>query len=358
MGQPVERYNTTQPLPFLLILSSDHITGATGKTPTVTICKTGGGFATPAGAVTEIASGWYQVAANAADANTLGPLLLHATASGCDPRDAEFSVVNYNPTSVLPVSVPTDAIDGTVTALDLINGAFEIIGVKSLGQDLEGAIVSDGFRRLNSMINSWGTQPLTMTAFSREVFDITASQSDYTVGPGGDWDTVRPLVVVGVSLIMTNSSPSIEIPLSMLTQNAYAAIAVKDLTSTLPTQAFWNPTYPPSGSSVGLGTMKLWPKPTDGANDIALYTQVAVTSFTSLTMPTGMAPGYREALEYNLACRLCAPYGRPVQPDVLAYAKSTLATVKRQNTRLMDLMTDSGLTPDSRQGTFNILVGP
>ena len=86
MGQAVSRGNTTQPLPFLMVLSSDHVTGATGKAPVVTISKNGGAFASPSGTVSEIGNGFYVLAANATDANTLGPLLLHATATACDPR--------------------------------------------------------------------------------------------------------------------------------------------------------------------------------------------------------------------------------------------------------------------------------
>ena len=85
------------PLPFLLVLSSDHQTGATGLSPTVTLSKNGAAFASPAGAVTEIANGWYVVAGNATDSNTLGPLILHATGAAADVMDSFFTVVGYNP---------------------------------------------------------------------------------------------------------------------------------------------------------------------------------------------------------------------------------------------------------------------
>ena len=90
MAYAIELGNTTQPLRFLMVLSADHVTGATGLTPTVTIAKNDGlGFASPLGAVSELGSGWYSVAANATDANTLGPISLHATGAGADPADAD-----------------------------------------------------------------------------------------------------------------------------------------------------------------------------------------------------------------------------------------------------------------------------
>lgn len=83
----------TTPLLFLLLDSSDHLTGKTGLAPTVTLSKSGGAFAAPAGAVSELGSGWYKVAGNATDTNTLGPLILHATAAGADPSDEVYQVV-------------------------------------------------------------------------------------------------------------------------------------------------------------------------------------------------------------------------------------------------------------------------
>ena len=86
-----------RPLNFFMTDSTDHVTGKTGLTPTVTIRKVGGSFASPAGAVSEIANGWYTVAGNATDCNTAGPLLLHATATGADPTDTVYDVVGFNP---------------------------------------------------------------------------------------------------------------------------------------------------------------------------------------------------------------------------------------------------------------------
>lgn len=93
----LKQNQTAHPLQFMLVSSSDHITGLTGATPTVVLSKNGGAFAAAAGAVSEIGSGWYQVAANSTDCNTLGPLILHATASGGDPSDEEFQVAAYDP---------------------------------------------------------------------------------------------------------------------------------------------------------------------------------------------------------------------------------------------------------------------
>jgi hypothetical protein len=100
MDQRIVAGTATEPLEFLLVLASDHRTGATGIAPTVRLSKAGGSFAAPAGAVAEVGNGWYRVAANATDASTVGPLILSVDATATtDPADVRFEVV---PTAYTP----------------------------------------------------------------------------------------------------------------------------------------------------------------------------------------------------------------------------------------------------------------
>lgn len=97
MEYAIQKDQTAVPLLFFMLDSTDHLTGKTGLSPTVTISKAGGSYNAPSGAVAEIANGLYKVAANATDANTMGPLALHATAAGADDCDCIFLVVGYDP---------------------------------------------------------------------------------------------------------------------------------------------------------------------------------------------------------------------------------------------------------------------
>src|SRR5688572_5958389 len=89
--------STTFPITFLLTLSSDRVTGAPGLSPVVTLSKNGGAFAAAAGAVVEIGDGWYALAGNATDRDTLGELALHATAATADPADQRYVIVPWDP---------------------------------------------------------------------------------------------------------------------------------------------------------------------------------------------------------------------------------------------------------------------
>ena len=110
----VTQSSTAYALVFLLTQSADHISALTGATATVTLSKNGAAFAAPSGAVTEIGSGWYKVAGNATDTNTLGPLLLHATATGADPTDVVYEIVAFDPQSA--TSLGLSRLDAAVSS--------------------------------------------------------------------------------------------------------------------------------------------------------------------------------------------------------------------------------------------------
>src|SRR5258708_20305402 len=88
---------TDKVIPFLMVSSADHRNGVTGLTGTVSISKNGSAFAAPAGAVAEIGNFYYKLTPDAADTNTLGILILHASSAGADPSDRESLVVASDP---------------------------------------------------------------------------------------------------------------------------------------------------------------------------------------------------------------------------------------------------------------------
>jgi hypothetical protein len=118
---------------FFMASSSDHVTGVTGLTPTVTLSKDGGSFVSAAGAVSEVANGWYALAGNATDRNTLGTLVLHATGAGADPFDGNWTIV------------PWDPFDGNLalTGLTGLNAVNSAGGLPTVGTGV-GQISPDG----------------------------------------------------------------------------------------------------------------------------------------------------------------------------------------------------------------------
>jgi hypothetical protein len=91
------RQSTARAIMVLMVDSTDHITGKTGLTLTITASKAGLAFASITPTVTERGSGWYSLALTTAHTDTLGDLALHITGAAADPADLVMEVVAYNP---------------------------------------------------------------------------------------------------------------------------------------------------------------------------------------------------------------------------------------------------------------------
>ena len=370
MGYEVQTGSSTTPLRFLLIASADHITGLTGASPTVTLAKITGGFVAPMGAVSEIANGWYQVAGNATDTNTIGPLLLHATASSADPTDEQYDITAFNPsTSTNPPSVviaPPPPTPNSVTALSLITLAFNTLGIFAADEAIPQAAAQAAFTRLLQMCTGWSLQRQLSPVVGREVWPVTVGQGGpvdpalpgsgpYTIGPTGDFVTTRPFALEGAGILLGGTVPAAE-PLgavSVLTDTQYQGIVIKNLPNSLWTAVYYRPQTVPA---TGNGELYLWPVPNSLTNTLVIYRLDPIGAFASLTTSYVLPEGYPEAIHYNLAVRLCAPYGLAVPADVGALASFSLATIKRANTRITDAANDLGWlgTPSP---LYNILLG-
>jgi hypothetical protein len=86
--------------------------------------------------VSEIGNGWYSLAGNATDRNTLGEQLLHAEASGADDFDGQYSIVDFEPFVFKPpVTLAAEDVSGNVpsdayaVAVDLRKRGFNKLAV-------------------------------------------------------------------------------------------------------------------------------------------------------------------------------------------------------------------------------------
>jgi len=73
--------------------STDHVTGKTGLTLTITASKNGAAFASITPTVTERGNGWYNLALTASHTDTIGDFCLHITGTGADPTDLKINIV-------------------------------------------------------------------------------------------------------------------------------------------------------------------------------------------------------------------------------------------------------------------------
>lgn len=246
------------------------------------------------------------------------------------------------------------------TALQLATLAYRDIGVLSQGQSISSYQSQEALTRLNTFVDSLGAQPQSMPFVARLTFPLVSGQgteaAPYTIGPGGDFDTPRPLRLNGAGLIL-NGLPegpnTVEIPRGVFTDDGYEATQIKALQNSFPTCVLYRPTF-----SAGLGTIILWPVPNTSQNALALYIQQPIAQFADLSTAYYFPYGYAEMFEYNLALRLARSNGVPLStlPDIVDAARQSLMEIKRGNLKLTDLPQDPALTHSPRGG-YNINTG-
>ncbi len=114
------------PILFLMVDSTDHITGKTGETVTVTISKNGAAFGAPAGVGTlaELTVGWYQFTPTAADTGTVGTLIVHATAANSDDHDTVFEIL----AALAEVGADGDTLETLSDQLDGVSAKTDLLG--------------------------------------------------------------------------------------------------------------------------------------------------------------------------------------------------------------------------------------
>lgn len=177
----LKQFDTLRPIVWLMVDSTDHISPKTGLSPSVVISKNGGSFAAPTGTITEIGNGWYKLTPTATDVNTLGPLLVHATATGADPVDVEYQVVAYDPYSSTNLGLSN--LDTTISSR--ADGAYytadraakiDLISAIIAGT---GQVVSDSQNDATKFkVSLSATSTLKYTGFFLKFFDAAAAANE------------------------------------------------------------------------------------------------------------------------------------------------------------------------------------
>lgn len=182
---------------FLMVSSTDHVSPITGISPTVTIRKNQGSFASPAGTVSEIAKGWYKISGTglATDTNTVGPLVLNATGTGADPTDNVYNVVAYNPGDATRLGLSQLPSTGTIITagtgsnqLSVSNGQVLIQTGTSAGQiDATSGVVKANITQIGGSSVSTSSAQLGVN-----IVNIGGSPTSGAPGfMGLDWSKVN-----------------------------------------------------------------------------------------------------------------------------------------------------------------------
>ena len=115
------KQSTARNLMVFLTDSTDHVTGLTGATLTISLSKDGAAFGAITPVVTERGDGWYSLAMTTSHTDTLGDLVLHITAASADPIDLREQVFALLPGDAVTVgSIGANVITAASIATDAV----------------------------------------------------------------------------------------------------------------------------------------------------------------------------------------------------------------------------------------------
>lgn len=188
--------NDTSPIIAYLVLASDHVTPATGKTLTVTTSKNGAAFAAFGGTATELGNGFYKLTPVTADVGTLGDLAIRATAASCDDWTDVRRVVQAGATAADWSSTRAAKIDHLDADISTIAGYVdtEVAAIKAKTDNLPAApaavsdvpsavAIADALLARNQQGGS-NAAPTVSDALAGGLFDFTISAGTLTVKHG------------------------------------------------------------------------------------------------------------------------------------------------------------------------------
>lgn len=223
------------------------------------------------------------------------------------------------------------------TLADLLKPSLRRAGITKLpgitpSADQYGELIGE----MNRMYGSWNLTGLNVFHTTIETFQLVAGQQIYTMGPGGNFNTVRPQVIKSASIILGNN-PAIRLSPVLVTTDSdeWDRLTIQELSGGIPRLLYNDRAFP-------LSSLYVYPQDS-GANSIEIYSWNSLTdAFTAVTDVVALPPGYEDAIVNNFALRVAILYPREAKldPEVRVAARRTLAAVQSLNAPVPTMTVD------------------
>lgn len=231
------------------------------------------------------------------------------------------------------------------TTKRLVESALRSIGVLASGEEAQPAELQDALLYAKQMLDSWTNETLLVPALVHEQFTLT-EQNSFTIGPGGDFDTVRPTVIEQLNI---KTPEGYNAAVEIVGLNTWSDIPIKNNVQSYPRYAYYTSDNP-------LGILRFSAVIAAG-NELLMVSSKPIQDLPALTAEVEFPPGYERAIRLGLALELAPEYGKQVDRVIAAQYAQARKVLKRTNstTRLRELQMDPGLT--GSRG-YDIYSGP
>jgi hypothetical protein len=207
----------------------------------------------------------------------------------------------------------------TVSALTFITDALEDLRVVLDGASPTAGDVTKGMRKLNFALKKWAIKGWYLWVRDWIQVLMITNQYRYTIGPGGDVDTYRPLRVFPGSYVRQTcgtTSPN-DVQLQILSRLEYDQMSQKGALG-VPNSIYYDPQMAPSPLAAydpanAQGVLYVWVAPDDMTRTIFLDVQRPIQDVTDTAQTFDLPLEWYEALTKNLASDMADAFEIPEQ---------------------------------------------
>jgi hypothetical protein len=211
---------------------------------------------------------------------------------------------------------------------------MSLAGLIAVGETPTSDEANDALLVVNDVLENWSLETLMIWGFPTQTFNLVGGKTSYTIGPGGDFDTIRPIRIEDAYCKFNG----VDFPVEVIDQTKYNLIALKTQQQPITEMLLYVAEFP-------LGKASLWPVPSQSTT-LTLMMQRELTSIPSIATMLAFPPGYLMALRYAIAVSLAREYGRQLAKDIYIAANSAKADIKRMNRQPRTVKFDGVLTSD------------
>lgn len=226
--------------------------------------------------------------------------------------------------------------------IDIISGALRLISSATPGEAINGQEASNALVVLNELMSSFSMEWGLINIPTLESFPLVVGQTSYTIGTGGNFNTVRPDSVFNQWLYDT--AAGIRYPLKQIADNQYNAIPLNTIAS-IPKVIFYDPQYP-------LGIIYIYPVASLATYQLNIESYKPMAQFTTLNTVMNLPGEYFKCLKLLLANELAPEYGFPIGQDMKEEINKARDMMKARNFRRVVASFDAALMGDTRGGTI------
>ncbi len=183
---------------------------------------------------------------------------------------------------------------------------------------------------VNRMLSSWNCDGHKIFTTSIEDFPLNEGQKIYTIGPGGDFDTDRPIYIKYADILFP-TDPIYRRRMYIMNDDEWSQVGIQEIGGAPPFALY----YDGGMSDLGQAQIYIYFQPPAGYT-LELYTWKQLkTSFTSPDDVAIFPPGYEHAITWNGGVQIAGMYPlearlSPVAPKTAADALQNLIILNSQ----------------------------